>query len=291
MKRSTMRRTFALCALSIAAHFAAASLANAAQPSACEPIANAAPLLYPGALVLLGEMHGSQESPRFTADLICTAATRASVILGLEIPRDEQARIDGYLASHGTVDDRSRVLAGAFWTRPMQDGRSSEAMFGLIERMRDLRVHGRDVRIVALDRATGDPTDRDKVMAARLREAKSAVPKAIVIALNGNFHNSLAPDGASAPMGARLRDLMPTALTVSYTSGRIWACMPDCGMHAIEGSKKSAAAWSIELEPVSIGDRRWNGIFHVGALHASQPAVADPHAPPPNAETGAMPNY
>jgi len=266
-------------AIFAAAFFSAASHALAAPPTACTPIANAASLLHPGALVLLGEMHGTQESPRFTADLVCAAATSGPVILGLEIPRDEQSRIDGYLASKGSAGERARILAGAFWTRPMQDGRSSEAMFGLIERMRGLRARGRDVRVVALDRAAGDPSNRDEAMAARLRETKAVAPKAIVIALNGNFHNSLAPDGATAPMGARLRDLDPVALTVAYSGGNLWMCDTSCGLHAIKGSDTNTAVWSIELVPVSMGDRRWNGVFHVGALHVSPPAVPAPRTP------------
>ena len=287
MKRSSIPHASTLRAIPAIALLAMASLAYAGPPTPCAPIANAAPLLHPGALVLLGEMHGSQESPRFAADLVCNAAAHGVAILGMEIPRDEQSRIDAYLASKGGADERARVIAGTFWTRPTgsQDGRSSAAMFDLIERMRDLRAHGRDVRIVTLDRAASDPTDRDEVMAARLREAKAATPKAIVIALTGNIHNSLAPDGAQAPMGARLRNLDPTALTASYADGSIWACMPDCAIHAVEGSKKAAAAWSIELDPFAMGERRWSGVFRLGALHASPPAVSDAHVPAPRSGT------
>ncbi|MGV6492816.1 hypothetical protein ACTUVK_003020 [Stenotrophomonas rhizophila] len=91
-------------------------------------------------LVLVGELHGTVETPALVGELACAAAADATpVTVALEMDPTEQARIDAYLASAGTAADRSALLAGRFWTRTMQDGRSSVAMAALIERLRSLR--------------------------------------------------------------------------------------------------------------------------------------------------------
>src|SRR5687768_14904456 len=59
---------------------------QARSQGACgEPIAGADSLLVPGALVMIGELHGTQEIPAFVGDLACLAASRGvAVRLGVE---------------------------------------------------------------------------------------------------------------------------------------------------------------------------------------------------------------
>ena len=93
-------------------------------------------LIAPGAIVLFGEIHGTEESPAFFGDAACAALARgAAVTAALEIPREERARIDAFLASAGTPDDRRALLAGAFWRRGYQDGRSSRATAAFLDRL------------------------------------------------------------------------------------------------------------------------------------------------------------
>src|SRR5260370_21328477 len=71
--------------------------------SCSSPIAGAKEALAPGTLLLLGEFHGTSEIPQFVGDLACEASLgKSGVHLGLEIPREEQLRIDSSLASSGT---------------------------------------------------------------------------------------------------------------------------------------------------------------------------------------------
>jgi len=52
-------------------------------------------------LVLLGEMHGTQEAPALAGALLdCYVAQHRPVVLALEINTNEQPRFDRYLASH-----------------------------------------------------------------------------------------------------------------------------------------------------------------------------------------------
>ncbi|HET9451147.1 MAG TPA: hypothetical protein VFO83_09710, partial [Aggregicoccus sp.] len=98
-------------------------------PGSCGPeLFGAQPLYKEGQLLLLGELQGSQETPALVAGLVCHAAARKlPVTLALELPRTEQKRINRFLSSAGRPEDRQRLLNGAFWNRPYQDGRSSSA--------------------------------------------------------------------------------------------------------------------------------------------------------------------
>src|SRR5690606_34502537 len=77
---------------------------------------------------LVGETDGTMETPARVSALVDSSATRAPVVVGLEIPIEECAAIGAYLASEGSGHDRRKVTAGRFWQRTHQDGRSSAAV-------------------------------------------------------------------------------------------------------------------------------------------------------------------
>jgi hypothetical protein len=107
-------------------------------PDCGPPDKGATELLKPGALVLLGEIHGTAEVPLFVGRLACQATAKGlRVRVGLEIPQEEQARIDAFLSATDADAAKQSLLQGPFWTRDMQDGRSSEAMLALLTRLRD----------------------------------------------------------------------------------------------------------------------------------------------------------
>ncbi|MBJ6762774.1 hypothetical protein JGU66_18575 [Myxococcaceae bacterium JPH2] len=86
------------------------------------------PLISPTLTLLIGEQLGSNEMPQSVGDILCQLAeTGLPVVLGLSIPATEQARLDAYLASPGAPANQDSLLAGRFWQRPYQDGRSSRA--------------------------------------------------------------------------------------------------------------------------------------------------------------------
>lgn len=131
---------------SIAVLVAAGCLAWAKGPAArsaatCPAIDGLDVLLQPGTTLVFGEIHGTQEIPRFVGDVACRAGPQALVTVGLEVRRDEQRRIDAFLASQGAPADTQGLLAGPFWRRTDQDGRSSQAMLELFERSSDVAGH------------------------------------------------------------------------------------------------------------------------------------------------------
>lgn len=96
---------------------------------------------------MFGELHGNYESPTFFGAAVSSAlsATNINVLVGLELPVAMQATIDTFLRSSGDPESREAFLQHSFWHRQMQDGRSSAAMFDLLEHFRQLgaRYSGR----------------------------------------------------------------------------------------------------------------------------------------------------
>ena len=106
-------------------------------------------------VVLLGEIHGTQEIPRFAGDTVCGFVKRGQpIILALEIPRNEQPRIDAYVESSGDAAARLALVDADFW-RKTPDGRATVAMAHLIERVRSLKSAGATASIVAMDNGWG----------------------------------------------------------------------------------------------------------------------------------------
>jgi hypothetical protein len=276
-----------------------AAAAAGANPSAlsarrvaatCGPeIAGAADVIAPGTIVMLGEMHGSVEMPGFTGNLACRAAVAGhAVIVGLEIPRAEQAVIDGYLAGEGSAADRQALLRGEHWQRSYQDGRSSAAMVELIERARRLRKDGHAVEVLAFDTGSYDDWNaRDAGMAAIILERAKARPDAFVVTLTGNLHNRTAPglpwDASLVPMGVHVKAGSGRALGLNglYEGGSTWMCEPDGGCGAREVGFKD---FPYEAPAIDTGEgarsQGLDGIFFVGPLSPSPPAVPRAAAAP-----------
>lgn len=63
-------------------------------------------------IVVLGEMHGTNEMPALFADAVCLTAQARSVVVALEQPSVDQAAVDAFLASDGG-DEAKRAFLGA----------------------------------------------------------------------------------------------------------------------------------------------------------------------------------
>lgn len=214
--------------------------ARAATPALrCEPLApTLARTLQPGALLLLGEIHGTAQSPAMAEQFVCTALQRQRrVALFLEIPADEQPRIDAYLQSDGGLAAQRALVSGSpFRDAPAegQDGRRSVAMLGLIEAARRLRQSGAPLNLIAFD-ATQGFAERDRAMADRVRAERAHYPARVLITYSGNVHNMLElPPGIPAPMGTYLVDLRPVSLNLlPVAGGAAWSCSRPCGVHSM----------------------------------------------------------
>lgn len=276
-------KSLSSCVLSglILAAFPGLALAEAPLP--CRPIAGLDEILKPGKILLLGEIHGTAESPAFVADLACHAARAGrQVTVALEINRSESLRVESYLASKGLPEDRATLVQGDFWSNQMRDGRSSEAMAGLVESLRKLRKQGASLNVELLDPGPGgykDGPDRDRQMAANLAAAVERSPGDVFVSLTGNLHNRLVRGWPNNPdyewLGYILRQKHAgrlVSLNASSTGGTAWVCFgeDDCGPQPMKGQGEAGDP-RITLHPRD--ESGYDGTYFIGTLTASPPAV------------------
>ncbi|MBZ4421514.1 hypothetical protein [Myxococcus sp. RHSTA-1-4] len=250
-----------------------------------------AELLTPGLVMLIGEQLGSREAPAVVGDVVCEAAEAGhAVALGLSIPHEEQERIDRYLVSAGTPVDQDALLEGHFWRRPYQDGRSSRAVFDLIDRVRAMRELGLRVSLVAYDTEEARASERDAVLADVWLKRHAARPEEVLIVLAGNTHvrtvTGVPWDQDFTPMAHHLRSL-PTlrVLELGYAPGKRWGCgldnrsMLDCRI--VGAIPDARVADHPGLSPYvrfypSPTEEGYQGLLFVGPLTASFPALQPP---------------
>jgi len=236
-------------------------------------------LLRQADILLLGEIHGTSESPQLVGQLACAALEQGhAVVVGLELPRTMQEGIDTYLGGDGSREAKIELLDDDFWKRDYQDGRTSRAMMELIETLRVLRVDEQPIRIVAFDIVRREP-DRDQAMALEISRVAADRRDDRLIVLTGNLHARLtrgrAPGGLE-PMGFHLSLLSPgreiASLNLTHSGGTAWICTggsaADCGARRMGGSEAP-----IGLELFFDGRREnYSGRWHLGPITASPPA-------------------
>ena len=247
----------------------------------------------PRGLVVVGEIHGTMEIPSAFGSLVAEGVKRLSPLtVALEIPSDEGARVQAFLASKGTPEDRGRLLEGPFWTREMQDGRASSAMAALLEQLRLLRMGKSQLEVLLFDAPEGAATssNRDAKLAATLLEARSKQKGRTFFVLTGSIHARRTVGLPFAPKLEPMTFLLLAkepalvSLNVSYPDGTAWACVTHgpgepmrCDVSPQHGRDKVGEAPGIEKGEAQ--DGAYNGLLHVGALHASLPARADRRTP------------
>ena len=253
----------------------------------CPPIDGLDGLLGEEARVLLlGEIHGTVESPAFALDVACHAVTAGlPVVVGLEQPPAGQAAVDRFLDSSGTPENRQQLLAGSFWQASYQDGRASWAMFDLIDGLRRLRARDAAVEVTLFD-ASGarGGQQRERDMAANLARAIDLAPEALTIILTGNQHSRITRGGARdseyEPVGYLLRQQFSTSeltsLNAGHGGGTAWICAPSCGVATLSGSL-GQQNWAVEIDEAT-RPAGHHGRYHVGHLTASRPANSLPES-------------
>lgn len=143
----------------------------------------------PGAVIWVGEMHGTNEMPALFGDMVCAAgADGQPVVVVLERLPIEEVFWGIFLGSDGGDEARGLLLFGFQWRSPSQDGRSSTAMLDLADRMRVLKAGGRRVSIDFIDRAFDPAKPADAQMAQTVMGVRAQHPEARILVYTGNFH-------------------------------------------------------------------------------------------------------
>lgn len=233
-------------------------------------------------VILLGELHGLEAVPAFAIGLACRlASTGKPVLLALEIPRQEQDRIDAFLASTGGPTNEAALLEGDFWRREFQDGRSSLARLRMLDAARALRAAGLRLRVVAVDDASIPGLARDEAMASTLLSARN--PGETALLLVGDLHARTKPGAPWNPnmvwAGVHLRAKEPALLSLvnRFIGGDAWVCVgnapSDCGIKTVKGR---GGAPSFRIERFAATDSvGFDGTFDIGPATPSLPARED----------------
>ena len=244
--------------------------------------------LQSGQLMLMGEMHGTKESPQAFGAAVCHALEHGrEVSVGLELNPDQAGPLAHFLASDGGAAAAERLLQTRFWSGPLHDGRSSLAMFALIERLRQWKQRYAALAVFVLDGLPGVAgVSRDEQMAQRVRAERVRRPQGIVLTLTGNAHNRLKPLGFAiqgrtipAPMGVWLADLSPASVTLATAGGSAWMCAPACGVQVLEAAHDAAQEMAPAYRSLPASGA-YTGQWSLGVSTASLPArgAPDPHA-------------
>ncbi|MFY1831647.1 hypothetical protein ACN47A_37380 [Myxococcus fulvus] len=241
----------------------------------------------PGTVMMLGELHGTQEVPRFVAQTSCQVTVAGTpVTVGLEIPLENQGRVDAFLDSKGEEGDWLKLMEAPFWRSPYPDGRGSEAMANMLEQLRQLRSQGLDVDVVVFDHPKANGQQREDAMAATLIHQVESAPKRFYVVLSGNIHSrtkkGLPWNKDHRPMGLLLKEELDevVALDMAYDSGTAWICSVDsqgkrdrldCGVRETKGKNNGERYFVHTWDSVNADG--YHGVFYVGAVNASAPAI------------------
>jgi hypothetical protein len=209
-----------------------------ADHSECAAIPGAATVLSDQSIktIVVGEMHGTNETPAIFADLTCLAASSGrNVVVALEHPTTEQPAIDQFMASDGDPAALLALTASVEWHSPYPDGRTSAARLALLRRLREM-IRAKQVnRVVAImPTARLSSSEYEKAMARNV--ANAGGENDLVLALVGNVHALLLPWESSPgitylPMAANLTRGSTKTLNATGNGGSAWVCMPSCGSH------------------------------------------------------------
>ena len=181
-------------------------------------------------VIVFGELHGNKESPAMVAEFIELVLERQnlkSLVVAMELPSSLQPALDKFFDGAG---DTQALLDDQFWSRKMQDGRSSQAVLALLSR---IKLLGSEVRVVAIDgrlSLDGSPQampSRAARLAANVDFLAVTNPSALVIGYMGNFNASERKRDHLSP-AASLMQSDPVSVLLLPLSGSSWNCQLGC---------------------------------------------------------------
>lgn len=243
-------------------------------------------LLDPGRILLMGEIHGTVESPAFVLQNATDVHDDGKELLvALQLPTEEQERIDSYLDSDGGEAAREALLSGAAWSAPRQDGTTSRAIFDLIDGLRQLRADGPKLTLLAFAEPVGETPDsepREEAMARRLLEAANGAPEAVMLVLSSNLHSRVRRGRGKLRnfrtmgwyLSQMVRDNRVVGVDAAHHGGEAWFCDPaspdDCAARPVKARGPRDGEWITLYGRIDI--TKHHGWYYVGELHASPPA-------------------
>jgi hypothetical protein len=145
-------------------------------------------------LIMMGEMHGTQEPAKMVEQLArLILHSEDSVSIGLEIPEKE-------LVSFLQNPSERTLKESHFFSKPNEDGRNGRAWFELVSYcMNDPRI-----RVFFFDNAVSSDVPRDSIMYLEVKKQAALHPQNKILTISGNLHNQLIARNGSKTMGSYL---------------------------------------------------------------------------------------
>jgi len=253
--------------------------------------------------VVFGELHGTNEGPRFVGSLACALARQNKRVL---VAIEHDASANAALQAAWNSNNFEEKLTKLFFAG-RSDGVGSKAMFDMVVGLHRLKVGGFPVAIVAFN-GFGDEHQQSRfadlpgqgpheaAQAENIATAAMAQSYDQVLVLVGSVHARKTPivrnGHAFDPMARRLSQYgRAVLLNMRHADGTSWNCQLkpgadptikaigledlECGEHPNKGEPQLGPEPFIGLEkadPVD-GPPAFDGFFWVGAVSGSPPKV------------------
>lgn len=192
-------------------------------------------------VAVFGELHGTKEAPFLFLSAVCEGLRRSvekTVYVGLEYPQVESDHLLRYINSAGSVQEQEQFLETDFWRRKTQDGRTSVAMFELIDSLRQLREGTDRVEVFAIVPEAGSGR-HEQFMAAAIDKSVKQNRGSPHFVLVGNLHSRRKTwQSGETEIRPMLLWLEAETIAVNIFSrhGDYWACtIEGCGLRSLAG--------------------------------------------------------
>jgi hypothetical protein len=214
---------------------------------------------------IVGERHGTAETPELFGDLACLASASGPLIVGLEMEAAHQSALDAYLASDGSSGPQAAWRNAKHWK--LKDGRGSVAMWVMIDRLRLLRQQGRDLRAIAFMHQADTVEGRERAMADAWKAALDERPDAKLLILIGSVHAETEAIGHSVPAAS----FVPKKLrfTLSYVPWEVVRCAP----HGCPAVASAGAPRILRRAPSEWSWPRYDAYYTVGRPFRQSPPL------------------
>ncbi len=252
--------------------------ARRAASSQCEPrLTGVESPVVEKRLILLGDIPGTNEIPDAVRRLACQAAEMGvPTLVALELLQVDQEWVDTYFASGGSASDRAAFLQVTRTFKRTGSGQT-QAVLGLLDRLRGLRDAGLPIRVVAFDVVATAP-NRPETRASNLERLRRAEPDALLLVVVERSQARTALGAGATPEGAPMGwylsrwGLRPLSLDVRSPGGQRWSCNDSgpCGPVPVPATPSSAGESERSVLLFSKPDAEgFQGAYFVGPLTAS----------------------
>ena len=228
-------------------------------------------------LLAFGEIHGTKEIPKYFSDVVCAFAKHGQKVkVGLELAVAQSAIIDNYLASKGQLSDIKDLVLSPHWRTEFLDGRTSAAMFHLLERLRRLGKQGKAIEVFLFDTQDRANNERDNNMAKQITAQVTRDRDSVYLLLSGNIHSRTTkgvpwePNFRPMSYQIKAQGYAIASILLTHQGGSAWLCMLKCETQSLKGHFTDDEAYTLLRNHSDFSGHDYR--INLGKISASSPA-------------------